>query len=1035
MPNGDPDALSSVLKTEFRAIWPDSPAVSNLDQVFADATVRRQILLEGLTKAAVTARNERLAARNRAIAAERLGDAGAIAVAERQEREAEEDQHNAEEALRNLDASLEFGLRQEVYAVGHKLAPAALSLSGGGIRSASFALGVLQALAEARLLDRFHYLSTVSGGGYIGSWLSTWLHWRRDATAVLRDLRPSRALPDDEPPPIRHLREYSSYLTPQVGLLSTDLWTAVTIVFRNLLLNWLILVPAIALPMIGIKLAAAIAHTARFEPLWPDWGAVVALFGLAMAGISFGYKLYKLYLTERPRPAARDQFHNEQLRFLWLSLAPAVLAGASFSWLANHWRTAGGALALWIAGLFGQHPIADNSLWQLPLMIGVALLVYGGAAIGTALVARFTKRALRWRVRDLIGWVVAAIVTGTLLWLGVFLFALLGPDPMVVYPLSCATDKADCIRLATEDVLVLEPQIVLVVLGMPWFLVSMLLGQMTYVLVNSYSREGDFEREWLGRAGGWYVIAALVWIAAASLSLLGSLLYESAQLAMPNVPKWLAGIGTAAGVLTAILGQSDASPSHGPASGWKSIATNAALALAGPLFIAILLVFISMAFDAAAFGRRLQQAAIFVGDYSQPEYWNDWILGLSITVGLTAIMLVAASLVNVNRFSMHALYRNRLIRAFLGGPHGEERRDSGSVGARRRPDRFTDFDTGDNPQVKDLWPVDGPTGKAWRPFHVVNIALNLAAGGNLAWQQRKAESFTVTPRHCGAASLGYRRTAEYGHPEVGISLGTAMAISGAAVSPNMGYHSSPVIAFLLTLLNVRLGWWLGNPGIAGQQKQGSWFEHPYKRESPRFALRPLFSELFGLTSASSPYVYLSDGGHFENLGVYEMVRRRCRWIVVTDAGEDGPRGFDDLGNLVRKAWIDLGVRISFEGSALLQSTGTAKPEDVPYYALGTIEYLSEEGAPVGHILYLKPNVRGSEAAADVIAYRRAHPEFPNQSTGDQWFDEPQLESYRRLGYHMMSRILETVTDRDRQAPADLPALFQSLETLDPETVR
>ena len=115
-------------------------------------------------------------------------------------------------------------------------------------------------------------------------------------------------------------------------------------------------------------------------------------------------------------------------------------------------------------------------------------------------------------------------------------------------------------------------------------------------------------------------------------------------------------------------------------------------------------------------------------------------------------------------------------------------------------------------------------------FHVVNIALNIVSTKRLAWQERKAESFTVSPLHCGSRLSGVPRSEEYGDGprhkpktdfkaskrEFGISLGTAMAISGAAVSPNMGYHSSPSIALLLTLFNVRLGWWLGNPGKAGK---------------------------------------------------------------------------------------------------------------------------------------------------------------------------------------------------------------------------
>jgi hypothetical protein len=122
--------------------------------------------------------------------------------------------------------------------------------------------------------------------------------------------------------------------------------------------------------------------------------------------------------------------------------------------------------------------------------------------------------------------------------------------------------------------------------------------------------------------------------------------------------------------------------------------------------------------------------------------------------------------------------------------------------------------------MHQLWDENALEGGDWRPFHVINMTLNLAATARLAWQQRKAESFTVTPQFCGCANetLGCRRTEEYGNPgDDGISVGTAMAISGTAVSPNMGYHSSPSIAFLLTLLNVRLGWWLGNPGPSGLQ--------------------------------------------------------------------------------------------------------------------------------------------------------------------------------------------------------------------------
>ena len=256
-----------------------------------------------------------------------------------------------------------------------------------------------------------------------------------------------------------------------------------------------------------------------------------------------------------------------------------------------------------------------------------------------------------------------------------------------------------------------------------------------------------------------------------------------------------------------------------------------------------------------------------------------------------------------------------------------------------------------------------------------------------------------------------------------------MAISGAAVSSNMGYHSSMSLSFLLTFFNVRLGCWLGNPG---GKWQGS--NAPYRQAGPRFAVLPLLRELFGLTTADSPYVYLSDGGHFEDLGLYEMVRRRCRWIVVCDGDKDAQRGFGDLGNAVRKIWIDLGVRISFDNSPLLAADKDAKPIEVPYFALGTIDYVSDEPiegeTPKGKILYIKPIARGDEVAADVIAYKRAHSEFPQQPTTEQWFDESQFEAYRRLGELIIERIASPLSP----VPSDLTDLFSGLAAIDAKTL-
>ena len=171
---------------------------------------------------------------------------------------------------------------------------------------------------------------------------------------------------------------------------------------------------------------------------------------------------------------------------------------------------------------------------------------------------------------------------------------------------------------------------------------------------------------------------------------------------------------------------------------------------------------------------------------------------------LVSFGILMGFLIDTNSFSLHATYRNRLIRAYLAASRIEDTRKENPTGVRRI-------------HLLGLIPrmiLSYTSCRSQKPLHVINATLNLVKGKELAWQERQAESFTMSPLHCGSLRVGYRPSAEYGK---GISLGTAFAISGAAANPNMGYHSSPVVRFLMTLFNVRLGWWLGNPGECGRQ--------------------------------------------------------------------------------------------------------------------------------------------------------------------------------------------------------------------------
>jgi hypothetical protein len=152
----------------------------------------------------------------------------------------------------------------------------------------------------------------------------------------------------------------------------------------------------------------------------------------------------------------------------------------------------------------------------------------------------------------------------------------------------------------------------------------------------------------------------------------------------------------------------------------------------------------------------------------------------------------------------------------------------------------------------------------------------------------------------------------------------------------------------------------------------------------------LLQEAFGLTTDDKRYVYLSDGGHFEDLGLYEMVRRRCRFIVVVDAGEDAHLAFNDLGNAIRKIYIDLGIRIDFTGLQDLTNrptrAGIDEPQHIPYHAMGFIDYKAADGdgSSNGTILYIKPALHWTEPAG-IVSYAAAHSAFPHETTTDQWF--------------------------------------------------
>jgi hypothetical protein len=503
-------------------------------------------------------------------------------------------------------------------------------------------------------------------------------------------------------------------------------------------------------------------------------------------------------------------------------------------------------------------------------------------------------------------------------------------------------------------------------------MLSVLVGELVFVGLRSYSSRGDMDREWLARSAGWLAVVVATWSVFSAVGLFGPHALQATLLRTAAV------LGTAgvSGLVSLALGNSARTAAQAATVVGGRLSFTQIASLAAVIFAVTLAILASWADD-----HLIRNAAKHFGMDDR-----DWRLDTVGMVLLVGISFGVSYFVNVNRFSLHALYRNRLVRAFLGSARAGQ--GVGGAGAQpaRRLDPFTQFAQTDNVRMADM-PKN-------RLLHVVNITLNMVSTRNLAWQQRKAESFTVTPLSCGNPGVGYRPTKFYGgkppdrasQDEGGITLGTAMAISGAAVSPNMGAHSSPLLGFLLTLFNLRLGWWLGNPRFAGAAV----------REGPVIGLLPLLQELMGRTTDQSRWVYLSDGGHFDNLGLYEMVRRRCRVIVVSDAGCDPQNHLSDLGDCLRKIYIDLGVSIEFADFDI--KARQTPPIVGPYSAIAQISYPGAPKQP-GWLLYIKPGYHGGERA-DVRSYAEAHGTFPHEPTGEQWFNESQLEAYRALGAHI-----------------------------------
>ena len=786
----------------------------------------------------------------------------------------------------------------------------ALAFSGGGIRSAAFALGALQALLDAKCFNRFDFLSTVSGGGYLGTAIS-WLkrETARDASAGDRDARFSQqfgwagAGARHSVEANRHnvwldyIRQHGNYLQP--GSVSTMALAATVLrgALFNLAVYGLLLVVMLAW-MIHVQILPGTESTVSWldGPLFalPSW---VLLFALLFGS--------------------------------------SVLLYGSETWLSSQRR--GIATAAGLA--------ATTSL------IALTMIFFTGYGLPADWLS---DAALHWR---------APVVTAAAFNAGVSVWTLWC---LIVQRQDAAANPANPGNLWHYRV------------------------RLAYI-----ERLGDFLSVTLA--------LLILWSVPSAHQFLG---YQLRAMLAGGAGALL---GAAGGLYQFIAGRS-----QGAAAGWIArlrIMSSALLVIYGTVLLAYALA------DA---------------------YFAD--LPVVYLIGCAAFALAIGLLINTNYYGLGRMYRDRLMESFMPNQGTIE---TNTWGPATDADRaaLTDFryvpsPAQPTPSAHTSSRTQPPS--VQRPLHLVNCSVVLVDAASDTFRGRGGDSFLLSPWFCGSNATGWVPTAHFG--DGALSLATAMAISGAAANPDAavagrGVTRNRFVSFLMSALNVRLGYWLPNP--ARGRDAGRTFAPNLWRPGLRQGLLGR-----GLNERAT-YIELTDGGHFDNTALYELIRRRVKVIVLCEGGQDNAYRLDDLANAIEKVRVDFGVHIRFNEPV---STNAAAPPQYDLeglrpdrhtglsrrgYAIGTIRYPNTRDPSVtptydeGTLIYLQ-TAPVADMRPDTQSYWRQHQDFPNESTANQFFTEEQLEAYRELGLRIGRAAMAVVKDGQTSTYEPLARAYRAL---------
>jgi hypothetical protein len=910
-----------------------------------------------------------------------------------------------------------------------------VGLSGGGIRSATFCLGIFQALAaRTGLLRRIDFVSTVSGGGYFGSFFGRLLSrdfvkTAEDAERILRE--------DDKPQIVRYLRENGRYLAPNGA---GDALLAGAVVIRNLVAVQLVLAVFVttlflALQVVRGSLAPVLAQRwpwlgslATGDILW--WSPWILVAPVVFVVIAFPLGWAYWLIEPRRQAAAKDRGDQSDIP-PWTAVALVLVT----------------SLLLTVANL--GEPFRFWAPWAFLLLGSVLTLFFWRLAVWIPFPEELGRRFERpeggqeGEEIDLDLYQHFALRNRLSLWLT---WALTATAAFLIFGLIDSFGQTFyCVLLhGTGNVVALLASIV------STLMVGSGLAQRVAALAP---KDPAAPRAKL----------PLATVAGAAALLLAFLLLVTLDAASHAVA-W--NLYRPASAPSGLMPQK-------PSDQWKT------------------------ELPSSGKGQTLR-VTVAMGEPPKPEGTKvpvrperDLLVTLAgFAIGFFFSVLLGQTWPFINRSSQASFYSTRLTRAYLGASNPGRWRDGQSVSEVLRDD---DYD------LARYWPP--PTHNA-APLHLINVTINETVDGRSQVQQQDRKGVGMTLGPCGlSAGVEHHAVVPLGNPGTDLdpaglavriypeadatdpdkpyrvfeypfdgakpvytgeelSLGTWVGISGAAFTTGLGMGTSLGLSFFAGLFNVRIGrWWDAGIDVAQRKQTRAKLGVRAERWLARlFPVQVLFVDelLARFHGTARRQWYLSDGGHFENMGGYELVRRRLPLIVILDGEQDEGYTFGGLANLVRKARLDLGAEITFLNEEELDRTvqgparqilgtlqqmrrgtwetdppqqdkgprGTLKAADVAgrslvHAALARVTYRSPETAP-SYLLYVKPTLTLDEPV-DLAQYHRAHPNFPHEPTLDQFFDESQWESYRRLGHHIASLLFGS-----DEAPVDAwwEALFK-----------